>query len=274
MRSKNMKSESSRKKLELFFGLVGPTGTDLSFIQDHLEKLLVNYSYKINPIKISDFFEDKRLKSAFKLKSKGESEDNKISSDMDAGTQIRKKTNSKHFLSAYCAAEIYRKRRTGKVDYSGTVHVFRSLKNPEETKFLRKAYGFGYFQFAVYSTEEERIDFLKTRKEIDEIDSLKLIKRDQQEKDKDGFGQETRETFHLSDFFIRHDPIAPEKTIEQIHRDLDLIFGNPHVTPTLDEHLMFMAFSFANRSGDLSRQVGAIIANGCGDIRYNRCWVK
>ena len=40
---------------------------------------------------------------------------------------------------------------------------------------------------------------------------------------------------------------------------VDLWFGNPFITPTFDEHAMFLAFSAALRSADLSRQVGAVI---------------
>jgi deoxycytidylate deaminase len=40
---------------------------------------------------------------------------------------------------------------------------------------------------------------------------------------------------------------------------VELWFGNPHITPTFDEHAMFLAFSAALRSADLSRQVGAVV---------------
>jgi deoxycytidylate deaminase len=36
-------------------------------------------------------------------------------------------------------------------------------------------------------------------------------------------------------------------------------FGDPFITPTFDEHAMFMAFGAALRSGDMSRQVGAVV---------------
>jgi cytidine deaminase len=41
---------------------------------------------------------------------------------------------------------------------------------------------------------------------------------------------------------------------------IEIWFGYPYHTPTFDEYAMFMAFSAALRSADLSRQVGAVIA--------------
>lgn len=58
-----------------------------------------------------------------------------------------------------------------------------------------------------------------------------------------------------------------------LQRFLELIFSNPHLNPTFDEFAMFMAFNSSVRSGDLSRQVGAvisknkqIIATGVNDV--------
>ena len=41
---------------------------------------------------------------------------------------------------------------------------------------------------------------------------------------------------------------------------VELLFGCPTHTPTFDEFAMFLAFSAALRSADLSRQVGAVVA--------------
>ena len=80
------------------------------------------------------------------------------------------------------------------------------------------------------------------------------------------YGQKTRKVFERSDFFIKHDYMAKNKTKKHIDRIFDLIFGNPYLTPTIDEHMMYMAYAYSTRSADLSRQVGAVIANKSGDI--------
>jgi deoxycytidylate deaminase len=75
----------------------------------------------------------------------------------------------------------------------------------------------------------------------------------------DDHGQHMRDTFHLADFFI-HDDDSEDKLRYSIERCLDLVFGKPDITPTFNEFAMYMAFSSALRSADLSRQVGAVIA--------------
>ena len=45
-----------------------------------------------------------------------------------------------------------------------------------------------------------------------------------------------------------------------------MIFGHPYITPTIDEHMMYMAYTYSTRSADLSRQVGATICNKSRDI--------
>ena len=55
--------------------------------------------------------------------------------------------------------------------------------------------------------------------------------------------------------------INSDKFKNSLWRILDLIFGSPYLTPTFDEYAMFMAFTSSLRSADLSRQVGAVIAN-------------
>lgn len=84
-----------------------------------------------------------------------------------------------------------------------------------------------------------------------------LIERDEDESDE--YGQHTRDSFHLSDFFINYDG-SEDTLVNNIHRIIDIIFGDPYKTPTFDEFSMFMAFSSSLRSADLSRQVGAVIA--------------
>ena len=83
-----------------------------------------------------------------------------------------------------------------------------------------------------------------------------LFKRDEAEDDE--LGQQTRDTYHLADAFVA--------TKEDVQRFLDLVFGEPHKTPTDDEDAMFLAFSAALRSADLSRQVGAVIVSAHGEI--------
>ncbi len=88
-------------------------------------------------------------------------------------------------------------------------------------------------------------------------EASRLMRRDENEQLP--YGQRTSDTFHMSDFFVRFDESA-DKLKQDLWRFIDIVFGNPYITPLLDEFAMFMAFSAALRSADLSRQVGAVIA--------------
>lgn len=68
---------------------------------------------------------------------------------------------------------------------------------------MRDLYGKGFYLISIYSTEEERLDFLKTNCHIHDNDNAKdLIIRDRSSDKK--YGQNIDNTFHLADFFI-HD---------------------------------------------------------------------
>ena len=52
---------------------------------------------------------------------------------------------------------------------------------------------------------------------------------------------------------------------------LDLLFGYPFITPSVDEYGMFHAHSVSLRSSDLSRQVGAVITSNEGEFIAAGC---
>lgn len=77
--------------------------------------------------------------------------------------------------------------------------------------------------------------------------------------------------FHKADFFINYDSdqdvmLSRKKMHNSIGRFIDLLFNHKFITPTKDEFAMYMAFTAAMRSADLSRQVGAVITAKSGDI--------
>lgn len=202
---------------------------------------------------------------------------------MDAGNHLRTEAGRGDVLALHAAAEVHADRKTRRgpqlggeseaqqlraleeVALNRTAYILRSLKHVDEVKTLRRIYGNGFFLIALYSTKKERKDFLTDdRKGCDASSVDKLIKRDQEEEDP--FGQKTRDTFALADVFIRANPNDPAPTKKSLERFLKLVFGDPHVTPTRDEHRMYMAFSSSLRSADLSRQVGAVVTSAHGDV--------
>lgn len=77
--------------------------------------------------------------------------------------------------------------------------------------------------------------------------------------------------YHQADFFLTYESdknskLSKYKMKQQLKRFFNLLHGFPFATPTKDEYAMYMAFSSALRSADLSRQVGAVITTPNGDI--------
>jgi len=93
-----------------------------------------------------------------------------------------------------------------------------------------------------------------------------LIGRDEEESDK--YGQQTRNTFYTSDVFF---DIDSKNFQDHLKRFFDLIFCNPYITPTKDEFAMFLAFTSSFRSGDLSRQIGAVVSSKEGEVIATGC---
>jgi deoxycytidylate deaminase len=184
----------------------------------------------------------------------------RINALMDEGNRLRKKTDDFGILAKLAAGIISRGRE---VDHDKQTikpskrkaFVISSLKHPDEVQALRKIYSNGFFLIGVHADKNRRVKYL-TDKGMGEEDAKLLVDRDEHEADE--FGQHTRDTFHLSDFFINYDGDA-DKYHNEVVRALNLIFGHPFVTPTFDEFAMFMAFSASLRSADLSRQVGAVV---------------
>ncbi len=248
-----------RDDSEIIVGLVAPVGTEKSIILDQLKDSLKSFGYSTINIKISDFIQAVKDKHQLNLSDSPESR--RINSYMDGGNTVREKMNRGDALALWAANEIALKRieNEGKVAF-----LLDSLKHPEEVITLRRIYGNGFFLIGIYSSRAKRFDFLHGKKGVSKSDSETIIERDYYEEGVKDFGQKTRETFHMADAFVSLANANEAKN--QVVRILDLIFGNPFHTPSLDEFAMFHAFTARLRSADLSRQVGAVIVSEAGDL--------
>jgi deoxycytidylate deaminase len=255
---------------EVIIGLVGAVGTELSAIKEIIKGRLEMFHYTTEEIRISQ-----DIISLFEDVSEDLNHFDRSNELMTAGNRIRKESKDNSILALAAAAQINLSRE--QQSQSGDLeplkrHAFivSSLKHPEEVQKLRTIYSKGFFLIGIHSNEKRRKDFLMNNKSMSDSEAKRLIERDADESDK--HGQHTRDTYHLSDFFIDFGANR-DKAQHDIWRTLDLMFGKPYVTPTFDEFAMFMAFSSSLRSADLSRQVGAvmtknknIIATGANDI--------
>ena len=78
------------------------------------------------------------------------------------------------------------------------------------------------------------------------------------------YGQAMRRAFSLADFFV--DARSPTRLTQTLGRVVQLIFEEPFVPPTRDEHAMYLAHAAALRSAEMGRQVGAAITTQNGDV--------
>lgn len=241
---------------ELVIGLVSPVGTDLSIVVDRLRDQLIAFGYQVDEIRVSRqviplIFPDMPTSFA--------NEYARISTLMDLGDLARKRTRDDSILALGTASIIAPQRPQDKSNpyLPKRAWIINSLKHPSEVARLREIYPEGFYLIGVHCDESRRVDYLVRNKHIPEDQARQLVERDNDEKLT--YGQRTADTFHLSDFFVRLDENT-DHLRAAIFRFLEILFGHPFRTPTFDEYAMFIAFSAALRSADLSRQVGAVIA--------------
>lgn len=243
---------------ELVFGLIGAVGTELDKVRLILEQRLKTAGYAVTHVRVSrDIIP--AIEPAVSLKGVGEFE--RISCLMDAGNEARRKTEDNSILALGAAAFINSMRKFDKDQNPqhepNRAYVISSLKHPDEVIRLRGIYPAGFYLVGVHADEQRRLNYLTRDKNIAQDKAKMLIARDQDENL--AHGQKVTDAFHLSDFFVRIDG-DDDRLKHGLWRILDLMFGNPYVTPTFDEYAMFLAFAASLRSADLSRQVGAVVA--------------
>lgn len=249
---------------ELIIGLVGTIGTDLPEVSKVITDRLKIFRYETSNIKISS-----DIISNIGTPTKTNSEFDRISAFMEEGNRLRNVYKDNSILALGAAAHINQSRKKQE-PFRRQAFIVNSLKNPAEVQKLRKIYSDGFFLIGVHADHTRRFEFLTKDKSMSNEQASRLIERDADEREK--YGQHTRDTYHLSDFFIDYNGNS-DSLKKQIWRILDLLFGKPYITPTFDEYAMFMAFSASLRSADLSRQVGAvltknqcIISTGANDV--------
>jgi deoxycytidylate deaminase len=251
---------------ELVFGLVYPSRTDYTGIQLALENYIKRFRYKPNAIWVSNFIRTVLERVDIGIPIDDNSAATHIDSLMSAGNKLCELAKDPAFLVAGVVSEINSDRRMSGTGNSQeplprTAHIIMSLKRPGEVELLRAIYGSGFYLIGIFATETERFEYLTKDKNISKGDAHKLMQRDEDEDIP--FGQRSRDTFQLADVFIQ---LNPEEYKNKLERFLDLIFGNPFLTPEPDEHAMFLAYAASLRSGQLARQVGSAVRSAGGDI--------
>jgi deoxycytidylate deaminase len=260
---------------ELVVGLIGPVGSGLAELFQHVATSLRRHDYKASRLRVSATFHD--LLPQMKLpvgKSKRSRAD--YEALMDAGDLIRRTAERNDAALFGALNELRRQRRSLVGDVSRpasrTAFVLDSIKTPEELALLRWLYQDRFVAISAFSPVEQRRTRLKDefrdaspgRRAIDhEADATAVIRRDESDTGNQ-WGQDVSAAFWQADLFI--DMQTSRRPRNQVERFFDLLFGYQFGTPTKDEYGMYLAFASALRSASMSRQVGAAILRPDGAV--------
>jgi deoxycytidylate deaminase len=262
-----------RLSTELIIALIGPVASGVTTTARLLkQKLESEFGYDVpDVIKLSDFIK-RHAASTINDASLAD----RITSYQDAGNKLRK-DNGHDFLAKLAISRIseirhsdgFRKVKGDSGDEKDVplpkrrVHIIDSLKHPEEIAQLREVYGNILWVIGVSAADHMR----HTRLEHMGMPSGKIpdiLNRDMGEKAE--FGQKVRKAFCSADFFIRNDTENYDNIDESLLRFLDVLFGTRLHNPTSEESAMFHAATAASKSACMSRQVGAALVDGSGDL--------
>ncbi len=268
------------EKPELFFGLIGAVGTDLSMVGKHLGHELAKVGYVPQIIHLSKLLPDLDGFEFLSSEMDGR-EDRRIHALMDAGDKLRTQVGRNDAMALLGIAKVRDFREQTKSSpespVEGTAYIFHSHKHPDELSTLRDTYGPLFFSISAYCPKSTRIQRLADKiakstsayagsgfkKEAEE-----LVSRDEKELGVEE-GQNLRDTFPQADAFV--DATHEETLSDQLKRIVQIIFSHRFETPTKDEISMFHAKAAALRSADLARQVGAVITTENGDVLASGC---
>ena len=257
-------------KGEVVIGIVSAVGTDSARVTTPFTDRIQRFGYVVKPVRVSDLI-------GSSLPS-GTPEYERIKALMAGGDKMRKDSSRNSILAAGVATKIKSLRDTATPK---TAYLINSLKHPEEVELLRRIYGEAFFLVGIHADEKRRLAYLQDDRGLNADQAAELTRIDEDEEVP--HGQRTRDTFHLSDFFINLGK-NDDQVKNTVKRFLELIFAHPYRNPTFDEFAMFMAFCSSIRSGDLSRQVGAIVArskqilatgaNECPTFKGGHYWAE
>lgn len=246
------------RRTDLHLAVVAPVGIRRDSFEATLDHLLKPFGYELEMIRLSELIEDFRG-----VKVDKSSENERLRTAMSAGTDLRDRVGADAVArAALLEVADRRAQRAKSANTAPVAYVFWSLKHPQEVATLRLVYGGAFHLIALFASEDERVKELQNRKGITRADAEGHVARDREEPGKRR-GQQTRDTFHRADVFL---PWGSKPDKDGLKRFVELLFGRPDLTPTEDEHRMFLAYASAVRSGELSRQVGATLVSADGDV--------
>lgn len=262
-----------RQTEELVFAFVGPVGSGCSTGASLLaEKLKSDYEYEVFRYKVSDVISiGSQLVEKQIPKELPPTE--RIKKLQEIGDELRSKFGNSYLAGKVIEEIAKRRSETGLGESAGgqkvplklrRAHIIDSLKNPEELDILKATYGDIFWLFGIFAPYEVREFRLAHQLHIDKAQIHEIAQKDYKEQQE--HGQNVRDVFHQSDFFIRNDKENTKSLDAALDRFLGILFSSPVHTPTTHESAMYAAYAEATKSACLSRQVGAAITNSDGEL--------
>jgi cytidine deaminase len=265
---------------ELFIGLVGPLGTDLELVQECFAEALAKVDYKTKLIKFTEHLPT--FQDILSDPLREDFVDERIRSYIRGGNALCEKLDDKAALAELSMDTIrkFRKPKEGSENGSSleleaafqTAFILRSFKRPAEVALYRKVYSSSFWLVAAYAPRESRVQWLAQKISKSRSDSQwekfrgvaeELINLDAEESGEE-YGQGVRKIYQKADVFL---DLRNRTSLEKsINRFIEILFGHPFITPSIEESGMFHAFGASLRSSSPGRQVGAAIADGDGEI--------
>lgn len=264
---------------ELFIAIVSPIGVDSNSVLQAIHSSMEEVGYKTSHIKVTSLIKD--IPTGIKLEETPL--EKRYESYIAFANRVRElfnirkdKVAGNDSLAMLVVGAIMKARAAHTGSETKPCHarayILDQFKRPEEIALLRKLYGRLFVQISVHATKDTRRENLKRLIKASHSDgggtdysaeAEALIRQDLSEEDVP-HGQRVRDAFPMADVIV--DGNDKKKVEHDIRRFINLLFGNNFITPTHDEHGMYVAKAAALRSADLSRQVGAAIFSEAGEV--------
>ncbi|MEW6537818.1 MAG: anti-phage dCTP deaminase [Pseudomonadota bacterium] len=265
--------ELQSKNAEIVIGIVARLGVDTKQVVTTISEELKLYDYKVIEVKATD--EIQGFSEQLKLVNSPTAE--RYKSYIEGCNTLRRDLNRNDVMARFAIAGIV-SARDGASTLERTAYIVNQIKRPEEFELLRSVYGEHYIQISCHAHETQRIARLsrmivrdhpdKPKSAEWELSARSLISDDEDQEDVK-HGQRLRKAFSLSDVVL--DVTTSELALLQTERFFRSLFGDNSVTPTRNEYGMDLANTAAQRSSDLSRQVGAAILNDKMEVQALGC---
>ena len=154
------------------------------------------------------------------------------------------------------------------IPLTGVAYLLDSLKHPDRLERLRAVYGPAFISVGIYSPAKyvNNICGVRPSRRMSTVGSKSCWSAMREVR---MMMKSSASVFPMRSIrrnFVINATLPDTKLEKSMSRLVELIFGNVHLTPTLDELGMYLARAAQVRSGSLARQIGAAILRDDGSL--------